>query len=326
MKSSSIIMRQYQGESDLQLIIDLIDDCERVDRLETFVSIDQLRSSITNPAIDRERDLSLWEDNRGQLIGFGELSIDEPIADNLANGTLWFFVHPIARDGNLDSQIIAWVERRMKQVGQERQGQPKLFTWSRNTRTDRIATIEKYGFVTSRQYWFLSQSLSRTIPTSQLPAGFSIRAVDGEREAQSWVDLHNQAFCNAWIYHPLTVESYKHRLQAPDYLPELDLVAVDAKGKFAAICYCAIDPAHNIFLGRQEGWVALLFTSPDFQQQGLARAMLLHGLARLKTLNIEIAKIGVDAENAFGARQLYESVGFKHLYTNIAYVKHLEFS
>jgi hypothetical protein len=51
--------------------------------------------------------------------------------------------------------------------------------------------------------------------------------------------------------------------------------------------------------------------------------MLLHGLHRLKALNLDIAKIGVDSENAFGAGKLYTSVGFKHLYTNIAYVKHL---
>ena len=51
--------------------------------------------------------------------------------------------------------------------------------------------------------------------------------------------------------------------------------------------------------------------------------MLSNGLARLKSLGMDIAKIGVDAENPFGARKLYESVGFEHSYTNIAYVKHL---
>ncbi|WP_373542729.1 GNAT family N-acetyltransferase [Chamaesiphon sp.] len=85
----------------------------------------------------------------------------------------------------------------------------------------------------------------------------------------------------------------------------------------------SIEKEHNTVVGRQEAWVAWLFTSPDFQRQGLARTMLLHALARLRAIDIEIAKIGVDAENAFGARQLYESIEFKHLYTNIAYVKHL---
>jgi mycothiol synthase len=322
MSNSSTKMCSYRGESDLQLIIDLIDACERVDRLESFVSIEQLRSSITNPAIDRERDLGLWE-AQGKLIGFGELSIDEPIPNNVTNGSLWFFVHPIARGGDLEAQIIAWAEHRISEVARERQGQPKLLTWSRDSRIDRIAILKHHGFVEGHQYWFLTQSLQQNIPTSQLPESFIIRAVDGEREAQAWVDLHNRAFGNAWFYHPLTVESYKHYLQAPDYLPELNLVAVDREGKFAAICYCSIDRAHNNFLGRQEGWVALLFTSPDFQRQGLARAMLCNALARLKALNMDIAKIGVDSENAFGAGKLYESVGFDRFRTNTAYVKHL---
>lgn len=51
--------------------------------------------------------------------------------------------------------------------------------------------------------------------------------------------------------------------------------------------------------------------------------MLFDALAQLQALNMEIANIGVDAENAFGARQLYESVGFEHRFTDIAYVKHL---
>jgi mycothiol synthase len=55
----------------------------------------------------------------------------------------------------------------------------------------------------------------------------------------------------------------------------------------------------------------------------LGFAIALPNLRILKALGMEIAKIGVDSENAFGARQLYESVGFKHLYTNIAYVKNL---
>jgi mycothiol synthase len=317
------IMCHYQGESDLPKIIDLFDACESVDRLEQSVSIAQLKLALEAPGVDRKRDLSLWEDANGQLVGFGELSMPEPTPDNLADGSLWFFAHPNARDGYLEEEIISWAESRMQEVGIERRGQPKLFTWSRNTRTDRIATIEQQGFKESRQFLFLTQTLTEIIPTPQLPIGFTIRAIDCERDAQAWVDLHNQSFINTWNYHPLTIERYQCRLQDPDYFPELDLVAIDSDGTFASICLCVIDRTHNTFVGRQEGWVALLFTHPGFQRKGLARAMLLHGLHRLKDFGIDIAKIGVDAQNPFGARKLYESVGFKHLYTNIAYVKHL---
>jgi mycothiol synthase len=65
MNDSSVIMRRYKGESDLQLIVDLIDACEQVDKLESSISIVQLRLEIETPGIDRERDLSLWKDANG---------------------------------------------------------------------------------------------------------------------------------------------------------------------------------------------------------------------------------------------------------------------
>jgi mycothiol synthase len=323
MSNPSIVMRQYQGELDLQLIVDLFDACEAVDRVELSLSIDQLRLALENPIVDPVNDLRLWEDAQGQLIGFSQSWIEEPIGTDLADGGLWLIVHPIARGGDVEAKMIALTEDRVRKVGQERQAQPKLFTWSLSSQVDRIALIKQHGFVESRHFWNLSRPLHGIIPVPQLPAGFTIRSVDRAQEAQAWVDMHNQAFFGQWNFHPLTVESYQHRLQDPDYLPELDLVAIDSQGKLTSACYCSIDPAHNIFTGRQEGWVVLLFTSPDFQRRGLAKAMLLSGLARIQALKMDIAKIGVDSRNAFGAGKLYESVGFEQFRTNTAYVKHL---
>jgi mycothiol synthase len=319
----SSVIRLYKGESDLQLLIDLFDACEAVDRVEFQISIPQLRLALAAPGIDRNRDLMLWEDPKGKLIGFGHLSIAAPIKDNLADGTLFFAIHPLARGSNLETQIIIWAENRLYEIAEERQGKPKLFTWSISTRIEHIAIIKHHGFVESRPFFNLSRSLKSAIIAPQLPEGFTIRSVEGERDAQAWVDLHNLAFLGEWNYHPMTVESFKHLLKRPDYLPELNLVAIDSTGKFASACYGSIDPVHNTFTGRQEGWIFFLFTSPDFQRRGLARAMLFHALARLKALNMDVAKIGVDAENAFGAVKLYESVGFQHFRTNTAYVKQL---
>jgi mycothiol synthase len=317
------LMRLYRGESDLSLIVDLFDACERVDRIELSISIDRLRLALKNPTIDPVKDLSLWEDAHGQLIGFSQSWIEEPIGADLADGGLWFIVHPTARGGDIEAQMIATAESRTRELAQERGGQPKLFTWSLSSQLDRIALIKQHGFVESRHFFNLSRSLHNTIPKPQLPAGFTIRSVGRYQEAQAWVDMHNRAFFGQWNFHPLTVESYRHRLQDTDYLPEIDLVAVDSEGKFASACYCSIDPTHNAFTGRQEGWIFFLFTDPDFQRRGLAKAMLLNGLARLRDFNMDIVKIGVDSRNAFGAGKLYESLGFEPFRTNTAYVKHL---
>jgi mycothiol synthase len=316
-------MRPFKGDCDLQAIVDLFDACEQVDKIDLSISVAQLKIELEDPLTNGQEDLMMWENADRQLIGFGQMWIEEPAEDNSADGRLWFIVHPIARGGDIESQIIAWAEERLQTVGRERQAQPKLYSWSRSDRVNRTAILKDYGFIEDRYFFYLSRSLSEVSPAPALPAGFILRTVQGEQDVQAWVNLHNQCFVNQWNYHPLTLESRTYEIQNPNYLPELDLVAVTPEGKFAAICYCSIAPEHNAFLGRQEGWIALLCTSPEFQRQGLGRSMLWQGLQQLKAINMDIAKIGVDSENAFDAKKLYTSVGFEHLYSIIAHVKHL---
>jgi ribosomal protein S18 acetylase RimI-like enzyme len=67
----------------------------------------------------------------------------------------------------------------------------------------------------------------------------------------------------------------------------------------------------------------MLGTRRGFRRIGLGRAMLLAGLNQLKIAGMEMAKIGVDADNPNGALQLYESVGFRKVHTNISYFKYV---
>lgn len=55
----------------------------------------------------------------------------------------------------------------------------------------------------------------------------------------------------------------------------------------------------------------------SFRSMGL----LLAGMRRLKAVGMDTTKLGVDAENRLGAGRLYESVGFRKIYTQISYVK-----
>jgi mycothiol synthase len=321
MGSSPINMRSYRGEADIQRIIDLLEACESVDQLEQWTSTVELRLSFDEPSMDKERDLRLWED-ADKLIGFGQLSIPE--SGEVVDGFLGFWVHPEARGGDIERQIIAWAEERLREVGQERGLKAKLRSSSRDDKTYFITMLERNGLRVDRYFLALSRSLAEPIPEPCFPQGFTMRTVRGEQDAAAWVDLHNQSFIDHWNHHPLTLESYKHWWHHdPDYRPELDLVAVAADGTLASFCFCHIHSEDNVRTGRQEGWVAILGTRRGFRRLGLARAMLLSGLHRLKAVGMDTAKIGVDADNPLGARQLYESVGFQKLHTRFMFVKDL---
>lgn len=312
-------MRLYAGESDLQAIADLINACEAVDQLDEGISIPELQRIIDSPFLDKARDLRLWEDADGKLIGFGNLSI--PQCGETIDGFLGFRVHPTARGGDLEMQIVGWGEERMREVAQERGVGVKLRSNVRATQAERIALLESCGFTADRYFFSMQRSLTEPLPEPQFPAGFTLRQLQGEQDIEAWVDMFNQTFIDHWNHHDLTVDRRKYWLSNPQYKPELDLIAIAPDGTFAAFCFCHIHPEHNARSGRNEGWVADLGVRRGFRKMGLGRAMLLAGMQRLKAAGFDTARLIVDAENRSGALRLYESVGFCKLYTRIFYVK-----
>ncbi|MEG4286855.1 GNAT family N-acetyltransferase [Microcoleus sp. A006_D1] len=314
-----VSIRPYAGDSDLEAIADLINICEKVDRLDEGTSISELQQEFNQPSRDLARDICLWEDASGKLIGFALLSISEP--GEVIDGSLWFRVHPDARCGDVEAAAVAWGETRMHEVAQEWGARVKLRSGARAQNADRISVLESCGFIVDRYFCRMARSLSEPIAEPQLPEGFALRLFPREEDAEAWVEMFNQSFIDHWNHHDLTVELFKHGLTQPSYRKDLDLIAVAADGTFAAFCYCEISQEECDRTGRNEGWIACLGTRRGFRKIGLGRAMLLAGLQRLKAAGVETAILGVDTANPSGALRLYESAGFHKIRDSISYVK-----
>jgi mycothiol synthase len=315
----SVSIRPYAGESDLEAIADLINTCEAVDRLDQGTSISQLQQEFNKPSLDKARDIRLWEDANGKLIGFAQLWISEPA--EVTDGWLSFLVHPDARGGDVEAAAIAWGEGRMREIEKQRGTRVKLRSSTRADECDRISVLANCGFKADRYFCRMARSLSEPIPEPQFPEGFWLRQFPGEQDAEAWVEMFNQSFIDHWNHHDLTVEKFKYDLAKPSYRKDLDLIAVAADGTFAAFCYCEINVEECDRTGRNEGWIAVLGTRRGFRKLGLGRAMLLAGLQRLKAAGVETAILGVDAANPSGALRLYESAGFHNIRDSISYVK-----
>ncbi|MBW4631291.1 MAG: GNAT family N-acetyltransferase [Iphinoe sp. HA4291-MV1] len=315
---TTITTRPYKEEADLETIAYLINICDTIDKDEG-VSVTELKTDINTPSVDRVRDLKLWEDADGKLIGFGFLWLTEP--SETIDGFMSFYVHPSARGGDLETKIIQWSQERMHEVSQERSFPVRLLLGVRDYQNEHVAIVESNGFTRDRYFFTMERSLAEPIPQPQFPGGFTLRQMNGEQDAPAWVELHNQSFIDHWNYHPLTVENLKYWLNEPTYRPELDLIATAADGTFAAFCHCYVDPDYNARTGLNEGWVRILGTQRGFRRMGLGRAILLCGLHCLKAADMETARLGVDADNPNGALRLYESIGFRKKNTRIMYVK-----
>lgn len=317
--STTISLRPYAGEVDLPAIVELLNACEAVDRLDNHASLDELRQSFAEPEWDIDRNIRLWENSSHHLLGFAALWI-RPASDE-HSGHLWFNVHPEARETGLEDQMFAWAEQRMRDVSCELGVAVQLRANARANHEYRVVLLERHGFTAVRTFYRMTRSLSDPFPEPSFPTGFTLRHVEVDRDAEAWVELFNASFIDHWDHQPTTIERFKRSRSKADYNPELDLIAVAADGTLAAFCRAAIHLEDNARKERNEGWIGVLGTRRGFRKLGLGRAMLLSGLQVLKTANMDTALLGVDSENPSGALRLYESVGFTRFSASIVYGK-----
>ena len=312
-------MRSYAGEADLPAIAELLNACEAVDRVDIGTSVDELRQEFAHPHLDAAHNICLWQKNDGTLIGFGALSIVQQPETH--SGFLNFHVHPIARNSDIETQIFAWSEQQLRAISGS--ALLELQAVSRPDQGDRPRLLERHGFTADRYFYCMTRPLAEPILEAQFPAGFSVRHVDSDRDAEAWVAMFNDSFIDHWNHHPMTVERFHYHTQDPDYDPALDLVAVASDGTFAAFCTGFIYPNENQRSGRNDGWIEVLGSRRGFRRLGLGRAMLLSCLQQLKSISAETALLSVDSDNPSRALRLYESVGFSQLHTTIVYTKEM---
>ncbi|MBD2461037.1 GNAT family N-acetyltransferase [Oscillatoria sp. FACHB-1407] len=312
----------YAGDTDLQAIADLLNYCATVDQLDQYSTPAELQLEFNDPLLDQSRDLQLWRDTTGRLIGFAQIWMPQSVTD--VDGWLWFRVHPDARGSQIETDMIAWGERRLREIGRNKGVTVHLRSGCRSDQSYVIQLLEKSGFSVDRQFLTMMKSLIPPIPTPKIVEGFTLRPSQGRTDATAWVEMYNQSFVDHWNHHPLTVEEHCYWLENdPNYRPELDLVAIAPDGTFAAFCSCHIDREYNSHHGCNEGWIGRLGTRRGFRRMGLGRAMLLAGMQRLWEAGIDTVKLGVDTQNPNQALHLYESVGFRQLHMRLSYVKPL---
>lgn len=317
-----LTMRPYGGETDLLPIVNLLNICEMVDREDNFYSVAGLQVDFAEPGFDPRQNVRLWENVAGDLIAYASVwAPPEPV--DAVDGFVWFRVHPAQRWQGIEADILAWAESQIREVAAVHHLPAKLLTHCRNYQTDRIACYEHYGYQYERCFLTMVRSLSDPIAEPKLPEGFRIAQTRGVEDAAAWVEMYNQTFIDHWQFHPHSVEEHTYWLSTSNYCPELDLVAVAPDGTFAAFCYGYVDVEQNQQQNRREGWINSLGTRRGFRRIGLARAMLLAGLKRLKTVEMDTAKLSVDTQNPNSAQTLYESVGFRQLYKSLTYGKTL---
>jgi ribosomal protein S18 acetylase RimI-like enzyme len=146
-----------------------------------------------------------------------------------------------------------------------------------------------------------------------VPAGFSVRPILGEQEAEPRARASHSAFKSRREWAPYLAR-YLRFVRSPVYDRERELVAAAPDGRIAAFAIWWPDTANRVGLFEPVG------THMEFQRLGLGRAVVREGLRRMRAHGLRQAIVCSEAENP-GAVALYTGCGFQTINRLLSYQK-----
>lgn len=302
-----IIARPFRGEEDFWRVRDLLIETYPITPTDFNWDIrrwDGQRFHNADPSLDPQwQQLThLWETEDGQLVG---------AVHPEGGGGAHLQLHPDYR--HIEADMVAWAEAHLAaptEDGQRRQ--LLIFVFEYDSPRRRLLAQRGYekmpdGGVTRRL-----QFGSNPLPRAVMAEGYVLRTTrpgdegDCQRIAAVLNAAFNRDFHTADEYRTFTALS-------PSFRHDLNLVAEAPDGSFAAHVGVTYDEANR------RGIFEPVCTHPDHRRRGLARALMIEGLRRLKALGASDVYVGTG--DAAPANALYEAVGFTEVYKGYTWRK-----
>jgi ribosomal protein S18 acetylase RimI-like enzyme len=167
--------------------------------------------------------------------------------------------------------------------------------------------LARLGFRAIRRFWRMLQDLTDVTATPPpAPAGVTRRVVEGESDRRSLHAVFSTSFADH--FGSTHDQPYDQWIASVSALPGADperwwIASLDG----ADVGLCIVDDSKAEF---GEGYVRTLGVIPSARGRGIARWLLACAAADSVARGRSGLALAVDGENATGATELYESVGF----------------
>jgi len=297
----AIRMRDYHWEKDFESVRKFLADIFRIRKAYTNWIPSELENLKFGPGGTEYRDeedeyLKIWEafDEAQQItLRIIAVSYTKP------SGGCWLSVHP--NYTSVAREIVLWMWNRVKEMKGGKVEEVNMKFVVDDDDEDLILLLSDLGFQKGEIEGDKQvRPIDLPVPTYSLPEGYTIRNAVIEKDFLKYREVQTTVF-------PHIVSMSMELLQlfstASFYQEDLDIVAVDPDGKFAAFCTARIDPLSKVAELEPVG------THPDHRKLGLARAVICESLERLEKYRPSAVVI-LGAAPTDGARRLYESMGF----------------
>lgn len=243
-----------------------------------------------------EETVRLWETVDGRLVG---------AAHPEGAGNACLQIHPDYRP-LIEAEMITWAEEDLAATDNET-GQRTLNMFVFDYDAPRQLLLAAHGWEVT-EWGGVTRRLrfgGRPLPTPQFAAGYHLRTTrpGSLEDNQAVADILNAAF-NRDFHSAAELRNFTQN--SPSFRHDLDLAAVAPDGTFAAYVGVTLDEVNG------RGIFEPVCTHPQHRRRGLAKALMIEGLWRLRAASAADVLVGTGDEMA--ANRLYESLGFDEAY------------
>jgi mycothiol synthase len=313
---TALDLRPFDRARDFPALSDLISVVNAHDDFDWRPTVQELMLDwAPGGTFDPERDAIVVEGPDG-MIGAGWVSWAQ--RDDTAVHDLEVWVRPDQRRRGLGRRILRQLEDRGRASVGDGSGGPaelrhELGGGLLTNNPAAVAFADRMGYPTIRYGFQMRRPLDLPIPDVAMPDGLVLRPVLPEHHRAIW-DSDVEAFQDHWEARVRTDHDFVRTFTDPDFDPTMWQVAW-AGDEVAGSIFNNIHADQNARIGIRMGWLDHVSVRRPWRGRGLASALIVRSLRIHRDRGMDVAVLGVDAENPTGALGLYEKFGFRPHYS-----------
>lgn len=307
-KIDGLIFRHFRGEADYPGMITIWSTLRQAGHFEGSNTVEDLAIDYRHLYnCDPAKDMIFAEVN-GEMVAYSRVWWDDE-----SNCRVYYhFIHilPAYKGKGIESALLKWVEQRLLEISWSQPGEQERFyvqTCSQND-TTLYNLLAENGYKPIRYYYSMSRTLE-DIPEAELPEGIVARPPMPSQYHEVW-ERANEAFSEHWGFVEGHEEDYQSWKEGRWFQPLLWQIAWDGNTMVSQV-QNYVDEVENESTHRLRGYTEGISTLKAWRGKGIARALIVRSMKMMKALNLTEVALTVDSENATGALNLYESLGYR---------------
>ena len=168
------------------------------------------------------------------------------------------------------------------------------------------SALESLGMQVIRTYWLMKKELTTGDAVESARPEVSIRLISGDKDMQTWWELHQDSFSKHFGFAPRPMELWIEQTKAASTLDPESCFILEYESEPAGFVQLANSNYHL-----NGGYVDVLGVAHKFQGLGLGQTLLQHAINHSVQQGREFIELNVDSGNESGALRLYEKLGFR---------------